>query len=267
MYLYKISLYIDKSDIYKDIINYIALITYYTEGEGLSISYVRKILKLDLNFSPRKVLDVINGEKGNFIYYSNGAFKVCHSVVALEIIKHTYSTDSIEFEKFLEKFVDDMCSCEKKEAISYRLNELYMKLFIKRDIEGDIANNMQRKNFSPLILALENSYLQEKFFAFLVDMVPNNAHFRQHYGRLIIYNNPWKLEFSKVQFDEAIHLDPYNPLHYHARGNMYTKYIMDLCRNKYKENGVKELFDNVMLLTNEAICDYETSVQLIIETK
>ncbi len=266
-YLGKISSYIDGIDVYKKIINYIALITYYTEGEGLSISYIRKILRLDSKVSFKDVLKAINGDIGNFIYYSNGLFKVCHSVVALEILEHNFSMNSAEFEKFLEEFVEDVYSCEKRGEISNKLNELFMKLFVKRDIEGDIADNMQRKNFSPLILALENSYLQEKFFSFLVDMLPDNAHFRQHYGRLIIYNNPGKLEEAKEQFDEAIRLDQKNPLHYHARGNMYTKYIMNLCRNKYKESNVQDLYDNIVLLTNEAICDYEVSVQLIVENK
>lgn len=266
-YFRKISSYIDRSDAYKRIINYIALITYYTEGEGLSLSYIRKILQLDSKVSSKEILKVLNGDGGNFIYYSNGLFKVCHSVVALEILKHNYSMNSTEFEKFLEEFVEDVCSCEKKGEISNRLKELFMNLFVKRDIEGDIADNMQRKNFSPLILELNNSYLQEKFFSFLVDMIPNDAHFRQHYGRLIIYNNPGKLVEAKKQFDRAINLDKENPLHYHARGNMYTKYIMNLCRNKYKESNVQDLYDNIALLTNEAISDYEKSIQLIVENK
>lgn len=266
-YLNKISSYIDGIDTYKKIINYIALITYYTEGEGLGISYIRKILQLESKTSFRDILKILNGDGGNYIYYSNGSFKVCHSVVALEILEHNYSMNSAEFEKFLEEFVEDMCSCEKKGEISNKLKELFMKLFVKRDIEGDIADNMQRKNFSPLILALKNSYLQEEIFAFLVNIVPDNAHFRQHYGRLIIYNNPGNLEEAKEQFDEAICLDRDNPLHYHARGNMYTKYIMNLCRNKYKDSNVQDLYDNIALLTNEAIYDYETSVQLIVENK
>lgn len=264
-YLDRIAYYIDGSNLYQNIINYIALITYYTEGEGLSVGYVKKILNINPKTSIKEILKEINGEISNFIYYSNGNFKVCHSVVALEILKHKYEMNTMEFEEFLEKFVQDICSCEKKEKISNRLNELLMNLFIKRDIEGDIANNLQKKNFSPIILALENSNLQEKFFSFLVKSVPNNSHFRQHYGRLIIYNDPGKLGQAKEQFDEAIRLDPFNPLHYHARGNMYTKYVMNLCKNKYKNNEYIELYDEIASLTEEAIYDYEISIQLINE--
>lgn len=262
-YLSRIASLIDGANLYQKIINYIALITYYTEGHGLSIGYVKKILNFKAPMKTKDILKEINGETSDFIYYTNGAFKVCHSVVALEILNHKYARNSLEFEEFLEEFVQDICSCEKTGHISNKLDELLMNLFIKRDIEGDVVNNLQKKNFSPIILDLENANLQEKILGFLVKKVPNNAHFRQHYGRLIIYNNPGKLELAKEQFDAAIELDSFNPLHYHARGNMYTKYIMNLCRNKYKDMGCQGLYDKIKLMTEMALCDYETSIHLI----
>lgn len=266
-YLYRIANFIDSSNIYRNIINYIALITYYTEGQGLRLGYVKKILKLKTKISIKDILKEINGETSDFIYYTNGVFKICHSIVALEILNHTYLRSSLEFEEFLEKFVQDICNCQKQGNMSDELNELLMNLFIKRDIEGDITNNLQKNNFSQIILDLENNNLQEKFFGFLVKQVPNNAHFRQHYGRLIIYNNPGKLESAKEQFDKAIELDPTNPLHYHARGNMYTKYVMNLCRSNYKDIGCQELFDKIKLIVEIAISDYEICIKLINDAK
>lgn len=248
------------------VINYIALITYYTENDGLSVSYVKKLLKMKTRTSVRDILKKLNGDINNFVYYSSGSgFKICHSYVAKEILEKQYKMVSTDFKEFLELFIQDLCDCEGKKHTD-RLNDLLMNLFIKRDILGDISNNLKKKNFSPIILALHDRYLQESFFQKLTEEIPNNAHFHQHYGRLIIYNNSDNLNTAKEQFDEAINLDPANPIHYHARGQMYTKYIINLCRNKYKESKILELFNAVSQFVETAVSDYEESARLIKES-
>lgn len=264
-YMNEIMSWIDGNSDIKKLVSYIALITYYTENEGMPLKYVKKLMGFKTKISINDLLQNLNGKIANFIYYMNGVLKVCHSVIALEILNKLYpGNEKLRFEEFLEGFVKDICACEGLQ-VSERLNSLLMNLFIKRDIEGDIADNFRRKNFSQLILYLDNSNLQEKFFANLVGVVPNNAHFRQHYGRLIIYNNPERLSEAKKQFDYAIELEPQNPMHYHARGNMYTKYIMHLCRNKYMNSELKELYDKIKLITDNAIGDYRHSIDLIME--
>lgn len=262
-YLQGIMEHISNNEQLSRIVNYIALITSYTEKDGLNITYVRKILNLDRKTPPKEILKMLNGDINNFVYYTNGALKICHSVVATEILKKQYKFCSSEFESFLEQFVKDVCACEGKGRLSEKLNNLLMNLFIKRDIEGDISDNLRKKNFSPILILLNNSYLQETFFAFLSSQIPDNAHFKQHYGRLIIYNNPDKLDAAKEQFDEAIKLEPLSPLHYHARGVMYTKYVMNLCRNKCKDSTAQGLFNEISKLTEAAVNDYETSIRLI----
>lgn len=264
-YLKNIKVHLEKDEKLKKVVNYIALITYYTEEDGLNIYYVKKMLKTRNNITLKDILYILNGELSNLIYYDRGIFKICHSVVAYEILQYQSEGErSVKFEKFLEEFIKDICDCEGKADISDRLNNLLMNLFIKRDVEGDIADNLYKKNFSPIVLSISNSHLQEQLFEFLVNTIPNNAHFRQHYGRLIIYNSPDKLEKAKFQFDEAIRINPTCALHYHARGNMYTKYMMYLCKNKYEGSTAQELFSNVSQVTEAAIEDYESSIQLII---
>lgn len=261
-YLNGIMEHIQNNTEIKLVINYIALITYYTESEGLSVSYAKKLLGLNNKTSQRHILKILNGESNNFVYYSNGVLKICHSIVALKILERQYKIASIEFLDFLKGFINDICKCEGKKQTD-RLNDLLMNLFVKRDIEGDISNNLTKKNFSPIILALKDQYLQENFFLCLSQEIPDNAHFHQHYGRLIICNNPDRLTEAKEQFDEAIRLDSLNPLHYHARGQMYTKYIINLCRNKFINSTAQELFNRISQFVEEAISDYEISAGLI----
>lgn len=264
-YLKHVLAHVKSDEVVNKVVNYIALITYYTEEDGLNISYVKKILKADKKMTLKDMLQIINGSINNFVYYLDGVFKICHSVVAYDILVNQFEMESVEYEAFLEQFVRDICNCEGKNKISDRLDSLLMNLFIKRDIEGDVADNLRRKNFSPIVLSMENSNLQEKFFAFLSQELPKNAHFRQHYGRLIIYNDPDNLEGAKEQFDTAIALDPQCPLHYHARGNMYTKYVMNLCKNKDKDNTIQEVFDKISEMTECAVSDYEKSISIILE--
>lgn len=261
-YLNGVFTYINSNSLIKKIVNYIALITYYTEDDGLNISYIKKIMGCDGKVSSKEILGKLNGIVNNFTYYSNGKFKICHSIVAVELLKKQYTMCSMEYKNFLEQFIRDIRSCEGKD-ISERLNNLFMTLFIKRDYEGDVADNLKKRNFSPIVLSLNNSNLQESFFAFLASEIPQNAHIKQHYGRLIIYNNPNRLEDAKEQFDKALDIEPESAIHYHARGNMYTKYVMNVCKNKSKNDTLVELFNKVSQMTENAIKDYETSIRLI----
>lgn len=142
-------------------------------------------------------------------------------------------------------------------------SELMMDIFIKRDTEGEIKeNDSQKKTFSQIILEVGNPNLQEQIYERLVKILPKNPQFHQHYGRLIIANNPMRLKEAEEQLNEAIKIDNKNGSFYHSRGNLYVQYVRHQMNNTYKDATGYDLFNKLRHYVDLALSDFESSVKL-----
>lgn len=273
-----IASYIDHilSDLREDdgirrIVTYIALTTYYTNRDGLNLSYVKKLIKKYLkkdNISNKTALSILGESKHRIVYFIHGCIKICHPIIAEKIIKMQFDLQSTLFVVFIKEFINDIYACESGTVKSDAQKELLASLFLSRSIEGivdDNSNEWKKQRFSQLIMDIGNKNQQEQVFKCLTEKFPDNAHFWHHYGRLVIENSPNSLMRAKALFDEAIKLEPENPIHFHARGEMYKKHIKYLC--KQTRSDVVELYNLIAVLTDNAIDDYHTSINYIHKSK
>lgn len=250
------------------IITYIALVTYYTSVEGLKLSYAKKLIKKYLNKDEvpnNTVIDLLNDSKHRFVFYAQGALRICHPVIAERIIKGQYNVSSTLFVNFINEFINDVYDCEAGVSKSNVQKELFGNLFLSRNIEGvteENSNEWKKQRFSQLILDVGNKNQQEQIFKYLTSKFPDNPHFWHHYGRLVIENHPNSIEKAKRLFDKALELEPENPIHFHARGEMYKKHIKFLCAHNRK-SGVVETYNLLAVMTENAINDFQASIHFI----
>lgn len=208
----------------ENIILYTALISYYTENKGLGFKYARKLLKKERQ-SGRELLKELQENFPSIIYIVNSSYRICHPIAAKKILQLKFKNfQSDQYKNFCIHFIEDLRKCESSNGnISDGFSGLMMDIFIKRDTEGEIKeNDSQKKSFSQIILEIGNPNLQEQIYETLVRILPKNPHFHQHYGRLIIANNPMRLKEAEEQLNEAIKIDDKNGAFYHSRGNLYV---------------------------------------------
>lgn len=255
--------FMTKNENMEKIILYIALISYYTENKGLGFKYARKLLKNE-GESGRELLKALQENFPSIIYIIQSSYRICHPIVAKKILQIKFKDFSSEqYKNFCIQFIEDLRKCENQEILSDRFSELMMDIFIKRDTEGEIKeNDNQKKSFSQIILEIDNSNLQEQIYKKLVSALPKNPHFHQHYGRLIIANNPTRLKEAEEQLNEAIKLDSKNGSFYHSRGNLYVQYVLHQMNNSFKNASEDELYNKLRHYVDLAITDFESSVKL-----
>ena len=248
----------------ENVILYTALISYYTENKGLGFKYARKLLKKERQ-SGRELLKELQEDFPNIIYIVNSSYRICHPIAAKKILQIKFkSFKSEQYKNFCIQFIEDLRKCESSNGnVSDGFSELMMDIFIKRDTEGEIKeNDSQKKSFSQIILEVENSNLQEQIYETLVKILPKNPQFHQHYGRLIIANNPLRLKEAEEQLNEAIKIDNENGAFYHSRGNLYVQYVLHQMNNAYKKLDGYELFNKLRHYVDLALSDFESSVEL-----
>lgn len=263
-YLNDVIMFMKQHQNMENVILYIALISYYTENKGLGFKYARKLLNMKKR-SGRELLKELQENFPSIIYIVNSSYRICHPVVAKKILQIKFDKfQSEEYKNFCIQFIRDLKNCESQNGnLSDRFSELLMDIFIKRDTEGEIKeNDSQKKNFSQIILEVENSNLQEQIYEKLVEILPKNPQFHQHYGRLIIANNPTRLKEAEEQLNEAIRMDNKNGSFYHSRGNLYVHYVLYQMNNAYKKMDGHELFNQLRHYVDLAIDDFESSVKL-----
>ncbi len=262
-YLNDVIKYMDKNDNMKKVILYTALISYYTENKGLGFKYAKKLLKTEKP-SGRRLLKDLQDNFPSIIYIVNSSYRICHPIVAKKILQMKFAKfQSEDYKEFCIQFIDDLRKCEPSANLPEKYSELMMDIFIKRDTEDEIKeNNNLKKNFSQIILEIENPNLQEQIYEKLVKAFPQNPHFHQHYGRLIIANNPTHLKEAEGELNEAIRLDDKNGSFYHSRGNLYVQYVIYQINNGYKNLDSYELFNKLRQYVDLAISDFEYSVEL-----
>lgn len=242
---------------------YIALISYYTETRGLGFKFTKKLLKMKEQ-SGRKLLKELQENFPRIIYIVDSSYRICHPVVAKIILNMKYQDFCSEgYKDFCIRFIEDLRKSESLECMSDRYLDLMTDIFIKRDTEGEISeNDTKKKNFSQIILDVNNSNLQEQIYEALVKAVPENASFHQHYGRLIMSNNPVRLKDAEEQLKKAIHIEPNNGSIYHSRGNLYVQYVLYQMSNDYRNINASELFDKLRYYVDLAVADFESAMKL-----
>ena len=262
-YLDSVLQFMKQNESTEKVILYIALVTYYTETKGLGFKCARKLLKMKER-SGRKLLKILQGNFSKIIYIVDSSYRICHPVIAKNILKMKFQDFCSEsYKEFCLCFIEDLRKSESESCMSDKYLDLMMDIFIKRDTEEEIdENNTKKKSFSQIILDVDNSNLQEQIYEALVKAVPQNASFRQHYGRLIMSNNPIRLKDAEVQMKEAIDIEPNNGSLYHSRGNLYVQYVFHKMNNDYKDMNASELFNKLRYYVDLAVADFEYSMKL-----
>lgn len=247
----------------KKIINYMALISYYTENKGLGFNYSKKLLEIK-NISGRELLKEFQVDFPKMIYIIDSAYRICHPIIAREILKNEFiQFESEAFKEFCIQFIEDLKNCESKITISDRYQDIMMDLFVKRDTEGDIdESDTLKKNFSQVILDIGNPNLQEQIYKKIIEIIPKNQYFHQHYARLIMANNPMRLHEAQEHLDEAIKIDPKNGSLFHSRGNLYIQYVLYQMRNNYKKLNGNELYNKLKAYVDLAIEDLNKAIDI-----
>ena len=263
-YLNGVIQFIEQHENMENVILYTALISYYTENKGLGFKYARKLLKKERQ-SGRELLKELQKNFPSIIYIVNSSYRICHPIVAKKILQIKFKVfQSESYKNFCIQFIEDLRKCESSNGnVSDGFSELMMDIFIKRDTEGEIKENeSQKKSFSQIILEVANPSLQEQIYESLIKTLPKNPQFHQHYGRLIIANNPMRLKEAEEQLNEAIKLDNNNGAFYHSRGNVYVQYVRHQMNNEYKDLTSYDLFNKLCIYVELALSDFEHSIKL-----
>lgn len=263
-YLNDVIQFMEQHENMENVILYTALISYYTENRGLGFKYARKLLKKERQ-SGRELLKELQENFPSIIYIVDSSYRICHPIVAKKILQIKFKAfQSEQYKNFCIQFIEDLRKCESSNGnVSDGFSELMMDIFIKRDTEGEIKeNDSQKKSFSQIILEVGNPSLQEQIYESLVKVLPKNPQFHQHFGRLIIANNPMRLKEAEEQLNEAIKLDNKNGSFYHSRGNLYVQYVRHQMNNAYKDLSSYDLFNKLRHHVELALSDFEDSVKL-----
>lgn len=263
-YLEGVQQFMKQNKTTEKVILYIALISYYTETKGLGFKYTRSLLKVKER-SGRKLLKELQENFPRIIYIVDSSYRICHPVIAKKILHMKYQNFCSEgFKEFCILFIEDLRKMEPSECLSDKYLDLMTDIFIKRDTEEEInENETKKKSFSQIVLDVDNSNLQEQIYAKLVEAMPENASFYQHYGRLIMSNNPVRLKDAENQLKKAINIEPGNGSIYHSRGNLYVQYVLYQMTNDYKDVNARELFDKLSYYVNLAVEDFEHAIELV----
>lgn len=262
-YLEGVHRFMEQNETMEKAILYTALISYYTETRGLGFKFTKKLLKMKER-SGRKLLKELQENYPRIIYIVDSSYRICHPVVAKKILRMKYQDFCSEgYKEFCIGFIKDLKKSESSECLSDRYLDLMADIFIKRDTEGEInENDAKKKSFSQIILDVENSNLQEQIYETLVKAIPENASFHQHYGRLIMSNNPVRLKDAEEQMKKALDIEPNNGSIYHSRGNLYVQYVLHLMSNDYRDIKASGLFDKLRYYVDLAVEDFEWAVKL-----
>lgn len=275
-FTHEIAARMDRDTDFCKAVSYIAIITCYTENMGLSGKITKKILSRQ-SHSTTQVLKYLNEELPNFIYVYDNAFRICHPVIAYHLLLNKYGVEqnnkpclaSINFSALCKDFIHDIRRIEGGEEPSDYANNLITDIFITRDFVGsdNTGNESAKNSFSSIILDISVFQNQKDVFQCLVQNFPNNPHGFQHYGRLLINNEPHNLVMAREQFNKAIELDGANPMHYHARGDMYRKYCRNLLNFRYHDSNIspQDIYDGCKDVIDLAIDDFKSTITLALQ--
>lgn len=248
---------------YCKIISYLSIITYFTETGSLSHKIAKKLLSQP-DASLRTIRSEINNGIPSLVYVTNTSYRICHPVIAYRILLRLYGIDenlsNSKFCQICKSLIEDIRRLDGGEKPSDYANELITSIFLVRSFvdHEDENKDILKNTFADILLNIKNGNLQEEIFSCLVMNFPQNPHNYQHFGRLISINSPGDYIKAKEQFDKAILLDKFNPVHYHARGMMYFRYCRYLL-NTNKSWSTKEIYDNCKNIVEFAIEDFENA--------
>lgn len=252
---------------YRKIVSYLSIITYFTTSFGLSHKIAKKLLSQS-TATLREICSYLNSGTPAFVYMRKAEFRICHPFIAFRILQEIYGNEdgslaTVIFSNICKEFIQDLRRLDGGEIPSDYADRLVTTIFIKRSqVDGDEdTQDTSRKTFSAIVLMLENHNLQEEVLQCLTEQFSQNPHCFQHYGRLLSFHSPKEMDAAKKQFDQAIEIDPSNPIHYHARGIMYMRY----CRNQIRSNELKTpelIYDRCKEPVERAIQDFEATIDL-----
>lgn len=246
------------------LVQYLALITQYLGASGLNIhvgamlvgiGHVRRLSVSNI----LKLLHEICGAPIISCTRNRDSFvlRLVHPLLAEKILEKFRGKDAGSKAAFYKNFLHDLDSLG--EGIpSNEFEDLAQALFLERDWDG------RRLKFSPLIEDLDNYAAKKDVFETLIDIFNTNAHFHQHFGRLISHQEPVDTVLALEHFNKAVEIESTNMVHWHARGNFYLRRV---AKEIIYSHGITDIYNKFAKLVELAMGDFSTALEKARATK
>lgn len=190
-----------------------------------------------------------------------GEWRTSHHLVAREILQQFLAPMGSQnpepvWRQNLSSWAKDFASfCRGDEdTTSDHFLELVRRVFIYRDnVEVLGTERAARGQFSQLIDNIPSTYGKRDVLNHLIVEFPQEAHFHAHLGRFLSRNEEYDKALSCL--DEAISLQPYDPVLHHMRGMVLRERI----RSTQQE---KSSADQVIRIAEDASKSFEEARQL-----
>ena len=212
---------LEKNEGVQKLVKYLALITQYLSAGGLNVHAGARLADLGSlrPRTPSNILKKLHEICGSPIICSVTndrvtVLRLVHPLLAEKLLAHFCGVDAYSKAEFYKNFLRDLDSLQSGIAAK-EFEELTQDLFLEREWEG------RKLKFSPLIEDLGDYNAQKDVFESLIAIFGNNAHFHQHFGRLISTKDVRNTVFAMEHFNRALEIEPDNMVHWHARGNFY----------------------------------------------
>lgn len=249
-----------ENDDAQKLVLYLALITQYLESGGLNIHVGAKFAGIENSrrLSASKILKCLHEICGAPIIScvrnkDSTVLRLVHPLFSEELLEKSCEEGAVAKSTFYKRFLHDLASLD--EGIpSKEFEELAQALFLERDWGG------KRLKFSPLIEDLDDYAAQKEIFEVLIEIFDTNAHFHQHFGRLISSQDPRDTSSALIHFTKAVELEPANMVHWHARGNFYLRCVAaEIMENR----GLADIYNRGAELVALAMSDFNTALEKV----
>lgn len=200
----------------RDVVGLLALASRFSQ-EGILDSFVLKLLGLSER-SPFRLTQLFGLSFPRILRVEERRVRFAHPLLAQEGLRQIYG------ENWSERLADLACEfLEKCVAAagpsSAALMRLLTGMFIARDFWGDESE--RKRQFSELVLTIQNEAGQHRVLEKLRDLCPQEAHFWNHLGRHHMYVMRSEYHKTEACLLKAIELDEDNSIHHHALAMAY----------------------------------------------
>lgn len=158
--------------------------------------------------------------------------RVIHPLIAEQILIQTGPSDvkwTMQLEPLSCDFINkiaDVCGEDAETVL-----QLVAQMFIQREYWSD----GKRSSFAHIIQLIPNKHGQAKVLKTLTERFPNESHFWNHRGRHSSRELLEDYHEAETFLNEAIKLQPSDPLHHHALGMIYREEVKRVLKEKAKD--------------------------------
>lgn len=263
-FIINIIAHLKENDGMHKLVQSLALITQYLSAGGLNIFVGTKLANITKarRLSAPKILKFLHEICGAPIICSvknNGTtvLRLAHPLLAERILECCRGKDAASKAAFYRNFLHTLDSLGDG-IPSKEFEDLAQALFLERDWEG------KRLKFSPLIEDIGDYTAQKEVFETLIEIFDKNAHFHQHFGRLISNHDIRDATSALEHFDRALEIEPENMVHWHAKGNFYLRCVINEIKEIYS---VADIYNRCADFVESAMYNFDMALEKASVTK